>query len=358
MQFWCRAGSRPGRAVDLASVTRNLGSVRRAYVLAIAATLPVLAVMVAVYVRFERPLLITLMFPLLLCAHLGGLRGGLTVTIVGVLGAVVLIPAVGGPSMTEPAEAARIATFAMFGVMISLLSERLHMRREDATVALAASRRSEEKFSDMFHASPVPKVVTRVADWVVLEVNDAYLETFGVTREALVGHTAREAGIVVDRSQMAELYATVQAHGEVRNAELHCTIPSGEHRTLFLSSRMRASDGEAVAITTFIDVTARRLAEASAQANSDRFRQLAESISQVFWLTDPDKREMIYVSPAYETIWGRSCAELKQCPKAWLEAVHPDDRARVIEAIPRQALGGYDEIVPDRPPRRRGPLDP
>ena len=38
---------------------------------------------------------------------------------------------------------------------------------------------------------------------------------------------------------------------------------------------------------------------------------------------------MLYISPAYEKIWGRSCKELYQSPHAWLEAIHPDDRERV-----------------------------
>src|SRR5262249_2051388 len=46
----------------------------------------------------------------------------------------------------------------------------------------------------------------------------------------------------------------------------------------------------------------------TAQRESDaRFRQMAEHIREVFWLTDPSKSEMLYVSPAYEQIWERSC---------------------------------------------------
>jgi two-component system cell cycle sensor histidine kinase/response regulator CckA len=56
-------------------------------------------------------------------------------------------------------------------------------------------------------------------------------------------------------------------------------------------------------------------------------RELAESIHEVFWLTDATK--MLYVSPAYERILGRSCAALYVDSRDWLEAIHPDDRARM-----------------------------
>ena len=44
----------------------------------------------------------------------------------------------------------------------------------------------------------------------------------------------------------------------------------------------------------------------SLRASEERFRQVAENIREVFWITDAEKKQMIYVSPAYEEIWGRS----------------------------------------------------
>ncbi|HWA58158.1 MAG TPA: PAS domain S-box protein, partial [Gemmatimonadales bacterium] len=73
-----------------------------------------------------------------------------------------------------------------------------------------------------------------------------------------------------------------------------------------------------------------------------RFRQLAESIHEVFWLTDLDKGSIIYISPGYEQIWGRTCESLRRNPSEWLDAIHPDDREQVLQALPRQALGSYD----------------
>jgi PAS domain S-box-containing protein len=53
---------------------------------------------------------------------------------------------------------------------------------------------------------------------------------------------------------------------------------------------------------------------------------------------------MLYVSPAYVQIWGRSCEDLLASPQSWLEAVHPDDRSRVrLSVITKQVTGEYDE---------------
>ncbi len=83
-------------------------------------------------------------------------------------------------------------------------------------------------------------------------------------------------------------------------------------------------------------------AEALRQSE-ERFRQLAENIDEVFWITDPAKQRMLYISPAYETIWGRTCASLYAAPLTWLDAVHPEDRDRIRQAaLTRQPDGTYD----------------
>ena len=86
-----------------------------------------------------------------------------------------------------------------------------------------------------------------------------------------------------------------------------------------------------------VELTERQRAE-------ERFRQLADSINEVFWMTNVEKTQMIYISPAYEQVWGRSCESLSKAPMNWMEAIHPDDRDRVRRAaLSEQARGTYDE---------------
>jgi PAS domain S-box-containing protein len=80
------------------------------------------------------------------------------------------------------------------------------------------------------------------------------------------------------------------------------------------------------------------------QESEERFRQLAENIREVFWMTDPQKNETIYVSPGYEAIWGRSCQKLYESARDWVDAIHREDRDRVLQAaLEKQVLGKYDE---------------
>lgn len=87
----------------------------------------------------------------------------------------------------------------------------------------------------------------------------------------------------------------------------------------------------------------RRIAVDALKESEERFRQIAENISGAFWITDTSKEEMLYISPVYESIWGRPCEDLYKKPKAWMDAILPDDREMVTEALSKQPSGEYDE---------------
>ena len=73
--------------------------------------------------------------------------------------------------------------------------------------------------------------------------------------------------------------------------------------------------------------------EAKLRESESRFRQLAENIGEVLWITSPVEREVLYVSPACESIWGRTSATLLEQPNLFFDTIHPDDRSRVLGTL-------------------------
>jgi PAS domain S-box-containing protein len=98
------------------------------------------------------------------------------------------------------------------------------------------------------------------------------------------------------------------------------------------------SPGRIVVYVT--DITEQRRLERAQRDSEKLFRELAENIRDVFYVRDLDTNKMIYVSPVYETLWGQLPKELYSDPRAFLRAVHPEDRPYVLAAIQAQDAGG------------------
>ena len=77
------------------------------------------------------------------------------------------------------------------------------------------------------------------------------------------------------------------------------------------------------------------------RSSEEKFRQLAENIRQVFWITNAAADETLYVSPAYEQIWGRTRESLYQNPMTWSEGILPEDREQAQLLFQRQVAGEH-----------------
>jgi PAS domain S-box-containing protein len=88
----------------------------------------------------------------------------------------------------------------------------------------------------------------------------------------------------------------------------------------------------------------RQAAQKELLESNEKFRQLADNINSVLWIANPEKSRMIYVSPGYERIWGRSADGLYRSAVAWIDAIVPEDRDRIRQsAANKQDSGLYDE---------------
>ena len=124
-----------------------------------------------------------------------------------------------------------------------------------------------------------------------------------------------------------------------KTLELPARRKDGREIAVDLSLSAIQMSGEWHAIGIMRDVTERKRTEQALRESEEKFRQLAENIREVFFVLSPGMDHTIYVSPAYEQIWGRSRETLARNSMAWQEAVHPDDRERIREVSERRKRG-------------------
>jgi PAS domain S-box-containing protein len=95
-------------------------------------------------------------------------------------------------------------------------------------------------------------------------------------------------------------------------------------------------------IGTVQDITERIRAQEAVRQSEERFRLMAQATDDVFWMSTPGIGQMLYISPAYEKLWGKSCTSLYRDPKSFLDAVHPEDRNMLIEGLKGHAKGKWN----------------
>ncbi|MFO1430108.1 MAG: PAS domain S-box protein [Candidatus Competibacteraceae bacterium] len=147
------------------------------------------------------------------------------------------------------------------------------------------------------------------------------------------------------KAAVASLLDWCQAQRHLQQ-DITLARPDGQLRSLLLSAAPLYGDGQAALgfVMTLTDISARKRIEESLRESELRFRQFAENSDDVLWVFNPGDNKLLYVNPAYERLWGRSCESLYANFEDWNDAIHPEDRERVRSRFYRLAeQGKYDE---------------
>lgn len=119
----------------------------------------------------------------------------------------------------------------------------------------------------------------------------------------------------ITRQKRAEL-ALQQAHSE-------------------LERRVDERTAELLGLTELLrtEIAERKGVEEDLRTSEERFRQLADHINQVFWITDLATGQPLYISPAYEDLSGQAPQRVFDEPDSFLQSIHPEDHERVLLAL-------------------------
>ncbi len=179
-----------------------------------------------------------------------------------------------------------------------------------------------------------------------LYVNPAIEGVTGKPPHEFIGKTNRELGISEPNLAIWEqALSRVFQTGEEQQFEFSLVTTKG---LKYYQTRLvpeRETDGNLISVLGMTrDITDHKLAIEALRESEEQFRQLTENINEVFWMVTPDFSKRLYVSPAYEQIWGRSCQSLYNQSNSWRDAIHPEDREILIGKVERESRGEYTDV--------------
>jgi len=212
--------------------------------------------------------------------------------------------------------------------------------RSERKRAEAALQESEERFRIKADGCPTIIWVTD-SEGGIRFVNQKSREFFGVAYEQLEGGKWQPLLHTEDASEYIAAFMSAVGERRAFAAEARVRRADGEWRWIasYAEPRWSPSGGFLGYVGLSPDITERKRTGEALRASKEKFPQLAENIHQVFWMMNPAGSEILYVSPAYERIWGRSCEELYRDPMAWRRPIEPDDREQAHATFLKQLEG-------------------
>ncbi len=202
-----------------------------------------------------------------------------------------------------------------------------------------ALQESEEKYRHLVEQSLQGLTILQGSRPVY--ANRAMHEISGYTPDDLLAMSPEEFIATIhpeDRDRMVTVMADrLQGREIPPENEFRFIRKDGKIRWVITHGVLISYNGAPAIQATYFDITGRKHAEQALAESEERLRQVTETLTSVFYVHDRVSNRFIYVSPAYEKIWKRSCRSLYDNPYTYLEAVHPDDQPRLQETI-RQEL--------------------
>lgn len=220
----------------------------------------------------------------------------------------------------------------------------LAMEANHRAVTEKALRESEERFRSL--VAHIPGAVYRctyTTYWAMEFISDVIEEISGFPATDFLHRQDQTFLSLIapqDLTRVEQARQTCIAQKQPYLLEYRIITKDGSVKWVYEKGQgVFATDGSLLWLDGIIfDITSIKRIEEELRSSEEQFRQLTENIREVFFLATPDLNQILYISPAYEEVWGRTPQSLCEQPQTWLDSIHPKDRSRVEAALTRHLL--------------------
>lgn len=215
-------------------------------------------------------------------------------------------------------------------VIVADITERKHAADE--------LKRSESKFAQVFHASPIAISITRVRDGLCVDINDTYLRQFGWTRDEVIGRSMVEIGLWPSPEARQRWIDRFRADGgHTRDYEHVLLTKTGVPRTVLASSEVVQINDEEHVLVYVNDITERRRTEQSLRQSEERFRRVFRASPAATIISRVSDGAYLDVNEAFTTLFGWRRDEALGTTALRI-GIWPDahERQRWIETLQRE----------------------
>ena len=192
------------------------------------------------------------------------------------LPAIVLLPLLLGWLRMRGQEAGlfdtAFGTAALVLVLILLFAALLFWSASAIAAHESAMRTSEQKFERLFRKAAFGAALARLPDGVFVDINEAFEQMFGFTRDEVIGRTSVELGINRQATVRAEVIEELRKGGVVRNQEITLYTKSGEARFFLNNVTVVEIGGQDHILSTIQDITERQAAAESLRKSAEALR--------------------------------------------------------------------------------------
>ncbi|MDR3666553.1 MAG: PAS domain S-box protein [Ignavibacteriaceae bacterium] len=115
--------------------------------------------------------------------------------------------------------------------------------------------------------------------------------------------------------------------------ELDLRVIRQDNETIWVHEKIKyeynASGSLARTYGVVQDITKQKLSEVKLKESEEKFKEFAENLGEVIWVRQDGN--LVYINPAYEKVWGSTCQSLYDNSHSFIDAIHPDDKERIIQ---------------------------